>query len=150
MAGDDEVERPRGRRRGLAIGAALAVGATVVGPGAASAAFAAPRVSGPLEAPAWPGLSEQDATSGMLAVEATGASGAVLGTALAMTDGGIAVAPWHLVEGATSIVVVDPASGRQSSASVLVSDPRADVAVLRVSQGPVAFRSADGAGDGTV
>ena len=131
---DDEVDRPRGRRRGLAIGAALAVGATVVGPAAAaSAAVATPTTPGGLAAPSWPGLSAAGSSSGVLEVSVAGSTGQVRGAALAMTADGIALAPLHLVDGASSILVTDPASGRTSPASVLVSDPRADVAVLRVT-----------------
>ncbi|GEL95079.1 S1C family serine protease [Cellulomonas composti] len=135
MPADDEVERPRGRRRGLAIGAAFAVGATVVGPTAAAeaAVVTAPTLgSGPRSAPSWPGLAAADSSGGVLEVEAAGSSGPVRGTALAMTADGIAVAPLHLVDGASSIHVTDPSSGLRSPASVLVSDPRADVAVLRI------------------
>lgn len=132
--------RARGRRRGLAIGAALAVGASVVGPAgtAAAAATSAHGTRQPLVAPSWPGLAAADPTAGVLEVAARGAAGAVTGTALAVTADGIAVTHRHLVDGATTIVVTDPVSGRRSLASVLVSDPRADMAVLQLVSATVA------------
>ncbi|MBT0995518.1 hypothetical protein KIN34_14625 [Cellulomonas sp. DKR-3] len=138
MATSDDGSRPadrpqRGRRRGLAIGAALAVGATVVGPAAAAAATVADEEKRTLVAPSWPGLASDDPTAGVLEVSAAGVSGPVRGTALAVTEGGIVVTHQHLVEGATAIVVTDPATGRRSSASVLVTDARADVAVLQLA-----------------
>jgi len=131
--------RTRGRRRGLAIGAALAVGASVVGPaGTAAAAASAHGARQPLVAPSWPGLAAADPTAGVLEVAARGAAGSVTGTALAVTADGIAVTHRHVVAGATTIVVTDPVSGRRSLASVLVSDPRADMAVLQLVSATVA------------
>jgi S1-C subfamily serine protease len=131
--GSGSPERPqRGRRRGLAIGAALAVGA-VVGPAGAAAATHAADGARTLVAPSWPGLASVDPSAGVLEVSAAGASGPVRGTALAVTEGGIVVTHHHVVDGATAIVVTDPATGLRSSASVLAADARADVAVLQLA-----------------
>ncbi|CAM5791943.1 Serine protease OS=Cellulomonas persica OX=76861 GN=CPE01_02430 PE=4 SV=1 [Cellulomonas persica] len=124
----------RGRRRGMAIGAVLAVGASVVGPAAAAAAAPADAAQARPAAPAWPGLSSADSSSGVLEVAAAGESGAqVRGAALAVAEGGIVVTHSHVVAGATSIVVTDPTTGAVSPASVLVRDERADVAVLQLA-----------------
>lgn len=124
----------RGRRRGMAIGAVLAVGATVVGPAAAATATdATADERRPLTAPSWPGLASADSSSGVLEVAAAGESGPVRGAALAVAAGGIVVTHSHVVAGATSIVVTDPSTGLRSAASVLVHDERADVAVLQLA-----------------
>lgn len=132
-ARDTRCDTPaRGRRRGMAIGAVLAVGATVVGPAAAATAGPTTERTA-LAAPSWPGLAVADSSSGVLEVSAAGESGPVRGAALAVAAGGIVVTHSHVVAGATSIVVTDPSTGLRSAASVLVHDERADVAVLQLA-----------------
>ncbi|MCR6646849.1 MAG: hypothetical protein NVV70_01375 [Cellulomonas sp.] len=133
-ARDTRCDTPvRGRRRGMAIGAVLAVGATVVGPAASATAGATADERRPLTAPSWPGLASTDSSLGVLEVSAAGESGPVRGAALAVAAGGIVVTHSHVVAGATSIVVTDPSTGLRSAASVLVRDERADVAVLQLA-----------------
>ncbi|WP_029291764.1 trypsin-like peptidase domain-containing protein [Cellulomonas sp. HZM] len=122
---DDEQVRPRRRGRRAAVGAALVAGVAVGS--AVSASPAAADDPAPLAAPTWPGLAA-GSTDGVLTVSA----GSSTGTALVVSAGGVAVTHRHVVADASEVSVTDPGTGRTYVATVLVSDPRADMAVLQL------------------